>query len=226
MCGRFALAAPAADLIEFFDLATCEDFPLRYNIPPGTDIPVIRYSPEGQRVLHLLRWGLIPHWSKDPSIGNRLANARAESLTEKPAFREAFKKRRCLIPASGFYEWQAVGKIKQPYYIRQSEQQLLAMAGLWESWRAPDGSLIRSVCVITTEANDVMAPIHHRMPVIIAPDDWALWLSGEADEVQRMLRPFRGPMTAHPVDRRVSRPTEAGAALLETVSVGWGLEQG
>ena len=93
MCGRFALAAPAADLIEFFDLATCEDFPLRYNIPPGTDIPVIRYSPEGQRVLHLLRWGLIPHWSKDPSIGNRQANARAESLTEKPAFRDAFKAR-------------------------------------------------------------------------------------------------------------------------------------
>ena len=117
MCGRFALKAPPAELITRFGLDECADFSPRYNIPPGTDIPVIRQSPEGKRVLHLLRWGLIPHWAKDPSIGAKLNNARGESVAEKPSFREAFKRRRCLIPADGFYEWKSEGKIKQPYYF-------------------------------------------------------------------------------------------------------------
>lgn len=143
MCGRFVLKAPPAELLTRFGLDECVDFGPRYNIPPGTDIPVIRQSPEGKRVLHLLHWGLVPHWAKDPSIGAKLNNARGESVAEKPSFRDAFKRRRCLIPASGFYEWKQEGKIKQPYYISLKSGELLAMGGLWESWKAPDGNRIR-----------------------------------------------------------------------------------
>ncbi len=165
MCGRFALAAPKAELITLFGLDDCVDFPVRYNIPPGTEIPVIRQSPEGKRVLHLLRWGLVPHWAKEPSIGAKLNNARGESVAEKPSFRDAFKRRRCLIPADGFYEWKAEGKTKQPYYISLKSGKPMAMAGLWESWKAPDGNILRTVCVVTTAANTVMKAIHDRMPV-------------------------------------------------------------
>lgn len=133
MCGRFALKAPPAELVTRFDLAACADFGPRYNIPPGTDIPVIRQSPEGERVLHLLRWGLIPHWSKDTSIGAKLNNARGETVAQKPSFRDAFKRRRCLIPADGFYEWKPDGTYKQPYYISLKSGEPMAMAGLWES---------------------------------------------------------------------------------------------
>ena len=133
MCGRFALKLPPAELITRFGLTECADFEPRFNIPPGTDIPVIRRSPEGVRVLHLLRWGLVPHWAKDPTIGNRLANARGESVADKPAFREAFRKRRCLVPADGFYEWKTEGRTKQPYYFSHLSGAPLVLAGLWES---------------------------------------------------------------------------------------------
>lgn len=180
MCGRFALKAPPSKLIERFDLDECVDFQPNANIPPGTDIPVIRQPPEGKRVLHLLRWGLVPHWSKDPSIGAKLHNARGESLSEKPSFREAFKKRRCLIPADGFYEWKTEGQKKQPYYFSLKSEETMALAGLWESWKAPDGNILRSVTIITTEANEVMKPIHHRMPVILGQEYWSDWLDANS----------------------------------------------
>ena len=179
MCGRFALSAPAAKLIEFFELDECADFLINLNIAPGTDIPVIRQSPEGKRVLHLLNWGLLPHWVKDPQSASRPINARVETLSEKPYFRDAYRKRRCLIPASGFYEWKREGKRKQQFCFSLATRELMAMAGLWESWKAPDGSLLRSVCVITTDANEIMRPIHDRMPVFIGPPDWRAWLAGE-----------------------------------------------
>ncbi|MEW6678647.1 MAG: SOS response-associated peptidase [Pseudomonadota bacterium] len=181
MCGRFVLKAKTHDLAKIFGLDECADLKHRYNIPPGSDIAAIRQSPEGKRVLHNLRLGLVPNWAKDPSIGNKLNNARGETVAEKPSFRDAFKRRRCLIPADGFYEWKTEGKIKQPYYI--SLPSTFAMAGLWESWRSPEGEILRTCCVITTASNTVMAAIHDRMPVIIAPEDMQAW----------------------PVDRRVSR---------------------
>lgn len=137
MCGHFALKAPPAKLASYFGLDEVADFAPRYNIPPGTDIPVIRQSPEHRRVLHLLRWGLVPHWSKDPSVGAKLNNARGESVAEQPSFRDAFKRRRCLIPADGFYEWKTEGKIKLPYYISLKSGEPMAMGGLWESWKPP-----------------------------------------------------------------------------------------
>ena len=179
MCGRFALSAPAAKLIEFFELDESADFIASLNIAPGTDIPVIRQSPEGKRVLHLLHWGFLPHWVKDPKSASRPINARVETLSEKPYFRDAYKRRRCLIPADGFYEWKREEKRKTPFYFSLDSDEPMAMAGLWESWKAPDETILRTVCIITTDANAIMQPIHDRMPVIIAKQDWRDWLAGE-----------------------------------------------
>ena len=218
MCGRFALKLPPAELITRFGLTECADFEPRFNIPPGTDIPVIRRSPEGARVLHLLRWGLVPHWAKDPTIGNRWANARGESAADKPAFREAFRKRRCLVPADGFYEWKTEGRTKQPYYFSHLSGAPLVLAGLWESWRAPDGTILRTVCLITTSANALMAPIHERMPVLLNPTDWATWLEGSLEQAAQLIAPYAdGALQCWPVDRRLNRPTEEGAGLIERV---------
>lgn len=218
MCGRYALKAKPEELIKLFGLDECADLKPRYNIPPGTDIAAIRQSPEGKRVLHNLRWGLVPHWAKDPSIGNKLNNARGESVAEKPSFRDAFRRRRCLIPADGFYEWKAEGKVKQPYYISLPET--FAMGGLWESWKSPDGEILRTCCIITTGPNSVMEPIHDRMPVIIAPEDWQRWLSGPAEDIQELIRPFAPDvMQAWPVDRRVSKTVDDDEGLTAPLSM-------
>jgi putative SOS response-associated peptidase YedK len=216
MCGRFVLKATPAELVTRFGLDESVDLKPRYNIPPGTEIAAIRLSPEGKRVLHQLNWGLVPHWAKDSGIGSKLNNARGKSVAEKPSFREAFKRRRCLIPADGFYEWKAEGKLKQPYYISLPEP--FVMAGLWESWKAPDGSLLRTCCVITTGPNAVMEPIHDRMPVIIAPEDWGRWLSAPVDQVAELVRPYpEDGMLAWPVSRRVSKTVDDDAGLIETI---------
>ncbi len=220
MCGRYALQSTPAELITRFGLDECADFSPRYNIPPGTDIPVIRQSPEGRRVLHLLRWGLVPHWSKDPSIGAKLNNARGESVAEKSSFRDAFKRRRCLIPANGFYEWATEGKVKQPYYISLKFGEPMAMGGLWESWKAPDGSIFRTTCIITTGPNEVMEPIHDRMPVIVAPENWQSWLNGIPEEVAGMVVPYRDEeLQAWPVSRRVSKTQDDDLGLIEPMEV-------
>jgi len=220
MCGRFVMKAPPAELVTRFGLDECADFAPRYNIPPGTDIPVIRQSPEGKCVLHLLRWGLVPHWAKDSSIGAKLNNARGETVSEKPSFRDAFKRRRCLIPASGFYEWATEGKVKQPYYIRLKSGEPMAMGGLWESWKAPDGSILRTACIVTTTPNAVMEPIHDRMPVIVAPENWQSWLNGMPEEVGGMVAPYKdGELQAWPVSRRVSKTQDDDAGLIEPIEV-------
>ena len=216
MCGRFALRAPPSELITQFGLDECVDFAPRYNIPPGTDIPVIRQSPEGKRVLHLLRWGLVPHWVKDPSIGARLNNARGESIAGKASFREAFKRRRCLVPASGFYEWAKEGRAKQPFYISLKSGDPMAMAGIWESWKAPDGNVLRTVCIVTTAANDVMAPIHERMPVIVSHDHWLDWLTAPVEKINSLIiHCTDGELQAWPVSRRVGKTVEEDAGLIE-----------
>ena len=218
MCGRFALGVPHDQLKLDFDLDDCADFPLRYNIPPGTDIAVIRQSPEGKRVLNLLRWGLVPRWA-DPKLGAKLSNARGETVADKPSFRSAFKARRCLIPASGFYEWKTVAGGKQPHYISLKSEKCLALAGIWEIKDMPDGSVLETACIITTSANELMAPIHDRMPVIVAPENWKEWLSSPADEIKPLIAPFSADeMQAWPVSKRVSRSGEEGAELIEPVA--------
>ena len=209
------MARTPESLTRVFDLATCVDLSPRYNIAPSTEIPVVRRSPEGTRVLHLLRWGLVPYWSKDPARGAPLINARAESVTAKPAFRGAFHQRRCLIPADGFYEWDRQGEIRRPYYFSPPDGSLLAFGGLWESWQAPDGSLLRTACILTTAANAQVAPIHDRMPLLLAPADWTIWLEGPAVAAQDLLRPAPdAALRAWPVSPRVNRVQEEGEELI------------
>jgi putative SOS response-associated peptidase YedK len=191
----------------------------RYNIAPTQPIAAIRLAEDGQRELTFFHWGLIPSWAKDVKIGSRMINARSETVTEKPSFRAAFKRRRCLIPADGFYEWQKQTNGKQPMFIRPAEgeeqpglslpKRPFALAGLWEVWRDPDGSALQSCTILTTTPNELMAPIHNRMPVIIEPEDYDLWLNPEPDPEQglHLLRPYPAEkMTAYPVSTVVNNP--------------------
>lgn len=229
MCGRYVLCGPVSRLSRHFDLKACPDFAARYNIPPQSQVLVIRQNPELGRVGQLVRWGLIPNWAKDPSIGAKLSNARAEGIAAKPSFRTSFARHRCLIPADGFYEWRLVsenGKLrKQPYYFRPvAEDGVFALAGLLARWKSPAGEDIVSTCVITTAANAVVAPIHDRMPVILGPGDFDGWLDPHNHEVEaliRMLAPTEAAsMTAYPVSPAVNRATIEGAQLIEPQDTG------
>lgn len=215
MCGRYALKTPVSKLVTRFELDEVIDFAPRYNIAPGTDVPTIRQSPEGKRVMHLLRWGLVPHWAKDPGIGAKLSNARGETVADKRSFRDAFRRRRCLVPADGFYEWKTEGRQKQPYYFSMKSGEPFALGGLWESWRAADGSILRTCCLITTGPNEIMLPVHDRMPVIVSPDDYEAWLTGETDDALDLVRPYpTDEMQTWAVSKRVSRSSEEGADLV------------
>jgi putative SOS response-associated peptidase YedK len=211
MCGRFTLTVTPEALAQAFDLDSIPaDFPPRYNIAPSQPIAAILKTPEHpERHLQLLRWGLIPSWAKDPAIGNRLINARAESLAEKPSFRAAFKRRRCLIPSTGFYEWQKRSSGKQPYFIGLRDSQPFAFAGLWETWED-----ISTATIITTDANPLLQPIHERMPVILRPQDYDLWLDPHNQnpaELQTLLKPFpAADMAAYPIGNQVNNPAHDG----------------
>jgi len=187
-------------------------------------VPVVYETREGERVVELMRWGLVPHWARDASIGHKLNNARAEGLFDKPSFRQAARRRRCLLPASGFYEWQATPAGKQPWYVSARSGEPLAMAGLFEAWRPSDSEeWLLTCCVVTTEPNGLMAPIHDRMPVILAPARWTQWLSREEQDPAR-LAPLLAPcpaeaLQAWPVSRAVSRGTAEGEALIAPLPV-------
>lgn len=213
MCGRYTLALPAIDIALLLDLMTPDfDFEPRYNVAPTQRLPVL--SNDAPDRLSSYRWGLVPSWAKDPSIGNKLLNARAETLADKPAFRQALAQRRCLIPATGFYEWKAGPTGKVPQHIHLAGGGLLTFAGLWESWRDGEGREIRSFTIITTTPNALMAPIHDRMPVIIAPQDRQRWLQGEG--IADLLRPYPdGELVADPVGPAVNAPRNEGPALLD-----------
>jgi putative SOS response-associated peptidase YedK len=211
MCGRYEIHAHPEVVAMQFALAEAPEFKQSYNVCPGGEILIVRLDREGRRVARRNRWGLIPHWAKDPSIGNKLANARGESLLERPAFRDAFRRWRCLVPASGFYEWQAVSGRKQPWHIRPTDAELFGLAGITAIWNG-----IRSVSLITTAANELMAPIHDRMPVIVAPEDYAAWLDADADDPMRFVRRYPAArMAARPVSMRVNQPENDDPALLE-----------
>jgi putative SOS response-associated peptidase YedK len=216
MCGRFTLLVPAEELAQAFDLPSVpEVVPSRYNIAPTQPVAIVRLDPDRrQRELSYVNWGLIPSWANDPAIGNRMINARAETAAEKPAFRAAFKYRRCLVPASGFYEWQQRNGAKQPYYIYPAEGRVLGLAGLWERWVHPDGSEIQSCTILTTTPSDDVSRLHNRMPLILDPADYSTWLSSDGanlDELQHLLRPApEGTLAAEPVSTFVNRPGNEG----------------
>lgn len=210
MCGRFTLTADVTALQQTFPwLNIPPEMTPRFNIAPTQPVAVV--PNDGKNQLDFFTWGLIPSWAKDPQIGNRLINARAETLAEKPAFRVAFRRRRCLILADGFYEWQqAQGKSKIPIYIRLASGEPFAFAGLWEIWNSPDGSTILSCTIITTEPNELMAKIHNRMPAILPQDAYPIWLDpGEQhpNRLSGLLRPYPADeMQAYPVSRLVNSP--------------------
>lgn len=191
-----------------FELAESFELPANYNISPSQQIPVVRII-EGERRLSFMRWGLIPLWAKDEKIGFRLINARSETVFEKPIFRGAIRSRRCLIPASGFFEWQKVGGKKQPYYVKVRDRDLFSFAGLWETWRKADDQVVESCTILTTSANKLVAPIHDRMPVIIARQGYDAWMQAAADPrtLNDLLRPFPADeMLAYPVSQLVNNP--------------------
>ena len=182
-------------LLQQFAVEAGPDWAPRFNIAPTQSVPIVRMNSEGVRELVLLRWGLIPSWAKDPAIGNRMINARSETVAEKPSFRSAFKRRRCLVPADGYYEWQKTDAGKLPYYIRFDDDQPFAMAGLWESWRSGHEDAVQSFTIITTDANESTCQVHDRMPVIVEPHDYPMWLDPdfqESDSLQSLLHPYAG----------------------------------
>lgn len=217
MCGRFTLATSGTQLAAQFALTEVPQLAPRYNIAPTQSVAAVRAAANG-RELALLRWGFVPVWAKDPSIGARMINARAETAAEKPSFRTALRQRRCLIPADGFYEWQAVPGGKQPFYFHMADGAPFALAGLWERWKSPEGAPLESCTILTTEANDLLRPFHDRMPVIIAPEEYARWLDPalrDPEAVHDLLSPYDSDlMAAHPVSREVNRVANDGPQLI------------
>ncbi len=210
MCGRFSLAADPPTLTDLFLLNETPALSPRYNIAPTQTVAVVRpMDNQATRRLNLLHWGLIPSWAKDPRIGARMINARAETVAEKPAFRSAFRRKRCLVPADGFYEWVRSGSKKQPYHIRMRDGTPFAFAGLWERWEGPEGA-IESCTLVTTEPNDLLRSLHHRMPVILARDRYAVWLDPDCrspELLQTCMAPYPPEnMVAYPVGLRVNNP--------------------
>jgi putative SOS response-associated peptidase YedK len=222
MCGRYARRTDAKKLAQEFKVAEVPAVEPRYNIAPTNDILAVYQSPDG-REMTFYQWGLVPSWAKDASMGARLINARSETVTEKPAFREAFKRRRCIIPADGFYEWRREGSKKQPFFFRMRDERPFGFAGLWEHWEGDGGRVVNSCTILTTEANELLQPVHDRMPVILHPDDYELWLAGDARElglVKEMLRPYPAEeMIGYAVGASVNSPRNQGAELIERAAV-------
>lgn len=191
----------------------------RYNIAPSQNAPVVRDVDGKRRSLSLLRWGLIPSWAKDEKIGHRMINARAETLAEKPSFRKALQERRCVIPANGFYEWRQTEQGRQPYFIKPHDRRLIGMAGLWERWTRKEGQAIESFAIITTSANDLMKPIHDRMPVVLSRECYEQWLNCrdyDGGQIGRMLKPFPSDLLEmYPVGKTVNSPTNDSRACIQ-----------
>lgn len=226
MCGRFVSATPADEVARYFDAQAPEAaLEPSWNVAPTNDIYVV-LEDGGIRRVAPHHWGLVPVWAKSPALGNKMINARAEGLADKNAFKHAFKRRRCIVPVDGFYEWQKIEgqKVKQPFFISRPDGEPLAFAGLWEEWKGPDRSgdqRLRSATIITTEANSTMAPVHDRMPVILPPSAWDTWLdedNADLETLGRLLVPAPPEiLTLRPVSTEVNNVRNKGAQLIERV---------
>ncbi len=231
MCGRYTLVTYHDQLVEEFDLLDAPGLPPRFNIAPTQMVPVVRVpAGQAQRQLDMVRWGLIPRWAKDPAVGNRMINARSEEAAVKPAFHSALRWQRCLVPCSGFYEWKALNdkpargkkKQKQPYYICRRDEGLFAFAGLWERWESPAVGTIESCTILTTEPNELVRPLHDRMPVIVGHADYGLWLDPAVREVEALeplFRPFpTDDLVIHPVSTRVNNASFDDPSCIEAAT--------
>ena len=214
MCGRFAFYSPTEAAAALFGASGSVNLEPRYNIAPTQYVAAVRDSDDEGRELVSLRWGLVPFWAKDPAIGNRMINARAETVAEKPSYRAAYRHRRCLVLADGFYEWRRQGETKTPYFISLASGAPFALAGLWENWTdKASGESLQTSTLITTDANEFMTPLHHRMPVILQADTATDWLAG-ADDLLDDVAAITPPLQAWPVDRRVNNARNEGEELV------------
>jgi putative SOS response-associated peptidase YedK len=223
MCGRYSITIPAEALQRLFGFSgPLPNLAPRYNLAPRQEAPVLRIDSAGARPcrrLAMLRWGLVPAWAKDASLGDRMINARRETLEDRPGFRAAFRQRRCLVLADGFYEWRGSAGRRMPYRFELEGRRPFAMAGLWESWTHSEGGVLETFAIITTDANAAVAPIHHRMPAIIPPAAYPVWLGEEAAEpkaLKALLRPYQGEdMQAYGVSPRINKAIYDDASMLE-----------
>jgi len=220
MCGRYVITSPPAAIRALFGYGEQPNFPPRYNVAPTQPIPIVRLA-EGKRAFALMRWGFIPAWVDDPKNFSLLINARGESVLDKPAFRNAMRRRRCLIPADGFYDWRA-GEPKRPYFVRAKSGTPLAFAGLWETWTGPNGEELDTTAIVTTRATRGLAAIHERMPVIVAPEAFDLWLdcaAVEAEAAATLIAPApEGLLEAYEVSSAVNRVVNDSADLIAPAS--------
>jgi putative SOS response-associated peptidase YedK len=225
MCGRVRLSSDVSEIKLVFSIPPhrpTPNFPPSWNAAPTDLLPVVRYDRKaGERSLDLLRWGLIPHWAKDIKVGFANINAKAEGIENKPAFREAFQRRRCLVPVDNFYEWAKTAGGKQPHAIALADRRLMALAGLWENWRSSAGEWIRSFAIVTTTPNELCAELHNRMPVVLGPTAWPVWLGEEPAEprqLQALLAPYpSAEITCRPVSARVGNVKNNDASLIEPI---------
>lgn len=223
MCGRFALKTTAQAIKEMFLVEQGLQYDPSFNIAPSQPVVTIRYSPKTKsRAMSLMKWGLIPTWSKDPSIGQKMINARSETVDQKPSFKGPFKYKRCLIPADGFYEWKRLDGAKQPYFIKRVDDKPMAFAGLWDYWGGADGSELETCTIITTEANEIMQPIHERMPVILKESEFDVWLDPRIQEpilLKQYLKPFPSEeLETYPVSTFVNKPANNSKECLKPLS--------
>jgi len=224
MCGRYSLTTAPEALRRLFDFDTTPNLEPRYNIAPTQSVPVLRATDGGTgRELAMLNWGLIPSWAKESSVGSKMINARSETVAEKPSFRDAFRQRRCLVPADGFYEWRREGEVKQPFRIGMKGGKPFAFAGLWERWEGTgDETVVETFTILTTEANRKLRPIHHRMPVILEPESYGTWLDARPDNTKQtlsILKPFPDePMAFYRVSTRVNSPRNDDSDCVKPIS--------
>ncbi len=217
VCSRYFLDADGNVIAYTFHVPVHDRIRKRFNIAPTQEAPVVRLDEAGGREVALLRWGLVPSWSKDIAIGNRMINARSETVTEKPSFRNAFRSRRCAVPATGFFEWKGEPGRKQPYAITAADQPLFALAGLWERWHDkahPEAPPVETFTILTTEANETVAPVHDRMPVILPADRVQDWLAAPPAEAHALLVPYAGPLRVRAVSKLVGNPRNDSPELL------------
>ena len=222
MCGRYSLATPAQVVAEHFGLAEVPELSPRYNIAPTQSVAIVRKPPDREApALELRHWGLIPSWAKDPGIGSRMINARVETAAEKPAFRAAFRRRRCLVPADGFYEWKPHPKRRRPHHVRMAGGEVFGLAGLFEAWQSPEGETVESCSLLTTAADAALSALHDRMPIIVAPEHYQRWLDPDLQDPDAILALTRASVSDrlgfHPVSFRVNSPRNDDPSCIQAV---------
>ena len=225
MCSRYFLDADGNIIAYTFQVPVHDRIRKRFNIAPTQEAPVVRVGKDGSREVALLRWGLVPFWAKDLAVGNRMINARSEGVESKPAFREAIKQRRCIVPATGFYEWKGDPGRKQPYAITLPDRPMFAFAGLWEFWKPAEGETVETFTILTTEANEAIAEVHDRMPVILPREAEASWLCGAPSDARALLKPYEGAVGLRAVGKVVSNPRNDVPECLNDAEPAWGSQR-